>query len=251
MTDFSYQLYSSRNFPPLADTLRMLADLGYAQVEGYGALYADPSSLGVLEKGLADTGLAMPTGHVSLDMCRDDPKRVLEIAKALDMKGVIVPFIMPDQRPKDAAGWANFGADLAKIGKVYQDAGLFFGYHNHDFEMVPLAGGELPLDILLAADDSLMLEFDVAWSVRGNYDPLKVIARHGRRLKAAHVKDIAPAGQNAKEDGWADVGHGTMDWPALMNALRKVGCTYFVMEHDNPSDHRRFASRALAAAKAM
>lgn len=37
MTAFSYQLYSSRNFPPLAATLTMLADLGYAEVEGYGA----------------------------------------------------------------------------------------------------------------------------------------------------------------------------------------------------------------------
>ena len=63
MTDFSYQLYSSRNFPPLADTLKMLAEIGFAQVEGYGALYADASSLGILEKGLNDTGLAMPTGH--------------------------------------------------------------------------------------------------------------------------------------------------------------------------------------------
>ena len=34
MTDFSYQLYSSRNFPPLADTLRMVAEVGYTQVEG-------------------------------------------------------------------------------------------------------------------------------------------------------------------------------------------------------------------------
>ena len=31
MTDFSYQLYSSRNFPPLADTLKMLARLGYSR----------------------------------------------------------------------------------------------------------------------------------------------------------------------------------------------------------------------------
>ena len=42
MTDYSYQLYSSRNFGPLPDTLKMVADLGYTQVEGYGALLGDP-----------------------------------------------------------------------------------------------------------------------------------------------------------------------------------------------------------------
>ncbi len=39
MTDFSYQLYSSRNFGPLPETLKMLGNLGYTQVEGYGGLY--------------------------------------------------------------------------------------------------------------------------------------------------------------------------------------------------------------------
>ena len=37
MTNFSYQLYSSLNFPPLSETLKMLAGLGYNRVEGYGA----------------------------------------------------------------------------------------------------------------------------------------------------------------------------------------------------------------------
>ena len=35
----SYQLYSSRNFPPLADTLRMLRTAGYEAVEGFGGIY--------------------------------------------------------------------------------------------------------------------------------------------------------------------------------------------------------------------
>ena len=36
MTDFSYQLYSSRNFQPLEATLTMVAKAGYTAVEGYG-----------------------------------------------------------------------------------------------------------------------------------------------------------------------------------------------------------------------
>lgn len=37
---FSYQLYSSRNFPPMSRTFDLVARAGYAAVEGYGALYA-------------------------------------------------------------------------------------------------------------------------------------------------------------------------------------------------------------------
>jgi sugar phosphate isomerase/epimerase len=72
----------------------------------------------------------------------------------------------------------------------------------------------------------------------------------GSRITAAHVKDIAPAGENADEDGWADVGHGTMvDWPAIMaRPARRRHVKHFVMEHDNPKDHARFAKRAIASA---
>ncbi|MBI1217977.1 MAG: TIM barrel protein [Rhodobacteraceae bacterium] len=251
MTDFSYQLYSSRMFPPLTDTLHMLADLGYAQVEGYGALYADASSLGMLEAGLKDTGLTMPTGHFSFDMCKGEPDRVLEIARALGVKAVIVPYILPDQRPTDAAGWAAYAKGLAEVGKRYRDAGLRFGYHNHDFEFRPTADGALPIDLILAADDHIGLEFDVAWAVRAGADPMATIAKYGPRLMAAHLKDIAPQGECVDEDGWADLGYGTIGWATILPALRKAGCTWFVMEHDKPSDPHRFASRAIAAARKL
>jgi sugar phosphate isomerase/epimerase len=249
MTAICYQLYSSRNFGPLSDTLRMLADLGYEGVEGYGALYADDAAVERLSEALRDTGLAMPSGHFSLEMCRDRPGRVIEIAKALGAEAAFVPFLPPDQRPTDAGGWADFGRALAEAGRPLREAGLDFGYHNHDFELRPLADGQSPLDLILGADASLALEFDVAWAVRAGADPMETIRRHGGRIRAAHVKDIAPAGEAVDEDGWADPGHGTMDWPALAAALQDAGCPILVMEHDNPSDDRRFATRAIATAR--
>ena len=90
---------------------------------------------------------------------------------------------------------------------------------------------------------------DVAWVIRGKADPLKWIAAEKARITAAHVKDIAPAGGNANEDGWADVGHGTVDWKTLIAALRGNGVKHFVLEHDNPSDHARFAKNSIASVK--
>lgn len=248
MTEFSYQLYSSRNFGPLPETLKMVAQAGYAQVEGYGGLYANPGDLGKLKADLDANGLTMPTGHFGFDMVRDSPDRVLEIARALGLQGVFVPAIGKEERNKDAAGWAAFGRALAEAGKPIRDAGLTFGWHNHDFEFVDLGGADKPMDLILAGND-LAWEVDVAWVVRGNQDPDEWIARYADRIVAAHVKDIAPAGEKTDEDGWADVGDGTMDWPALMAALRATPCATFVMEHDNPSDDARFAARSIAAAR--
>ena len=54
-----------------------------------------------------------------------------------------------------------------------------------------------------------------------------------------------------ERDGWADPGAGVPHWTVYMTALRGAGADHFVMEHDNPSDDRRFAERSIAAAKAL
>lgn len=243
----SYQLYSSRNFPPLADTLTMLAGLGYQDVEGFGGLYADDAKLAEMAAGLKATGLKMPTAHFGIDMLEGDPARVLTIARTLGIKRIYCPHLMPDQRPTDGPGWRAFGARLEAAGRPFKAAGIGFGWHNHDFEFVATPDGAIPQAEILAGGPSLEWEMDVAWVIRGGADPVQWIRRYGPRITAAHVKDIAPAGENLDEDGWADVGHGTVDWASMMAALRAVGCQHFVMEHDNPSDHARFAKRSLLA----
>ena len=247
----SYQLYSSRNFPPLTQTLTMLAGLGYQGVEGYGALYADDALVADLIANLGASGLVMPTGHFGLAQLEAEPDKVIAIARALGLTHIYCPYVMPADRPTDAEGWRAFGARLQAAGAPYRAAGFGFGWHNHDFEMVPLADGQVPLDLIFEGGPDLQWEMDVAWVVRGGADPLVWIDKYRDRITAAHVKDIAPKGENAAEDGWADVGQGVVDWAGLMAALRTTPCTNFVMEHDNPSDHHRFASRSIAAAKGL
>jgi sugar phosphate isomerase/epimerase len=40
-----------------------------------------------------------------------------------------------------------------------------------------------------------------------------------------------------------------MDWTAIAAKLRSMGVARFVLEHDNPSDQIRFATRSIATAK--
>lgn len=246
---FSYQLYSSRNYPPLGNTLKMIAEAGYEGAEGFGGLYADEAGLAALAEGLRANRLKMRSGHFGLDQVEQTPDWAVKVAKTLGMETVIVPWIHPDLRPKDAGGWRALGARLQQAGAPIRAEGLNFGWHNHDFEFVKTPEGVIPQDALFEGGPDLKWEMDVAWVVRGGADPLAWIDAHKHRLVAAHVKDIAPKGENLAEDGWADVGHGTVDWKTIMAALRAAGVSNFVMEHDNPSDDARFARRALASVK--
>jgi len=249
MAQLSYQLYSSRKFGPLAQTLEMLGSLGYSNVEAYGSLLADDSTRALLGQGLRAHGLAMPSAHMGLADLEGDAAGIIAMAKELGINAVYCPHIMPDERPTDGAGWTAFGARLEKVGESLRAAGLDFGWHNHDFEFKALPDGSLPIEHLMAGGPNLSLELDVAWVARAGVDPLPWIAKYADRITAAHIKDIAKAGEKADEDGWADVGAGVMDWPALAKALAATSVRVLVMEHDNPSDDARFAAASITAAK--
>jgi sugar phosphate isomerase/epimerase len=244
--DIGFQLFSARNFP-LPDVLRKISALGYTHVEGYGSLYTDPKAL---KAQIDANGLTMPTAHVGLADLGDTSK-TLKLAETLGIKVVVCPWLSPEQRPTSADGWKRFGDKLQGIGKPYQDAGLGFGYHNHDFEFATY-DGRFAMDLLLEAAPAVSVEADVAWIVRGKADPAPWLEKNGSRIVAVHLKDIAPPGENVNEDGWADVGHGVVPWTTLFPLVgSKTQAKYFIAEHDNPSDVERFASRSIAAIRSF
>ncbi|MDN2580791.1 sugar phosphate isomerase/epimerase [Aquibium sp. ELW1220] len=244
--DWSFQLYSARNFQPWDRILKLLSDCGYRQVEGYGGVYSDPAGF---RSEMDRNGLSMPSGHFSIDALENDFDGVRRIADALGVRLLICPYLMPDARPTDAAGWRGFGERLAKVGERATRDGYGFAWHNHDFEFKALADGTTPQEHILTTAPAVGWEIDVAWVIRGGVDPLPWIERHGARIVAVHVKDIAKSGEGLDEDGWSDVGHGTVDWRGLMKALRaSTTAHYYVMEQDNPNDIDRFARRSIEAA---
>lgn len=248
MTAFSFQLYSARNYPPLGDTLALLARLGYQQVEGFGGVYGDPAEL---KAELDANGLTMPTGHFSIDQLRDRDGAV-ELARTLGIETIVCPFIPQERWKQSEADWVAFAHELEDFAAYYKAQGFGFAWHNHHFEFWPLESGRTPMEIILAEAPSVDWEIDVAWVVRGDEDPQRWIDEHADRIVAVHLKDIAAQGQAENEDGWADLGHGTIDWPALFDQVKtETQAKYFVMEHDNPNDIERFALRSLETAKAL
>lgn len=241
MPSISFQMFSTRNWP-VEETFAMLSELGIREVEGFGPLFEDPAATRAL---MDQYGLSMPTAHFGFDLVESDPAKVIDIANTLGAHTVIVPYLMPDDRPTDRAGWQAFAARLAEAGKPIVAAGLTYGWHNHDFEFLPTADGCLPIEEIAAASDDIMFELDLAWIHVAGQDPVDWLNRYKGRVVVAHVKDRAAAGDNADEDGWADLGHGVIDYSRIVPALKETGVTRWVLEHDNPSDQQRFASRSF------
>jgi sugar phosphate isomerase/epimerase len=186
------------------------------------------------------------SGHFTLDMAMNDFDRLVAIARRLGLDIVVAPYLAPDQRPADRAGWLELGQSLSELGRKLGGVGLRFAWHNHDFEFHALPDGSMPIEHILG--DTLLWEADLAWVARANADPFFWIDRYRGRMPLVHVKDIAGAGEKQNEDGWADVGAGVLPWSELWARCAAAGAEIMIAEHDNPSAFARFAR---ASAQAM
>jgi sugar phosphate isomerase/epimerase len=239
----SFQLYSARTLEPQEAQFAMLAGLGYKLVEPYGVLLNDPAGL---KDQMEKHGLSAPTAHVGLDRLRTDPLAAIGLCRKLGSRTIYVPAPPVGERDGGEAGWTALGRELDRIGKIVTSEGLKFGWHNHHWEFARAADGRRFIDILLEAAPDMLWQADPAWIVRGGADPVAELKRYAGRIESIHVKDLAPPGQCVDEDGWADPGHGVLDWSSLVPLLKKIGVIQFVVEHDKPSDVARFARRAFA-----
>jgi sugar phosphate isomerase/epimerase len=239
----SFQLYSARTLEPLQAQFELLAGLGYKQVEPYGGLFNDPQAL---KLQLEAHGMSAPSAHVGLDRLRADPVATVRLCRELGIRAVYAPAPPLGERDGGEAEWTALGQELDRIGKIVSAEGLTFGWHNHHWEFAKAADGRRFIDILLEQAPDIHWEADLAWIVRGGADPVAELRRYAGRIAAVHVKDIAAPGSCADEDGWADPGHGVLDWSTLVPLLKEIGVTLFVAEHDKPNDVARFARRAYA-----
>ena len=239
----SIQLYALRTMDSFDGMLDAVKAGGIAKVETIGSQLDNAV---VTRAARNARGLAATTGHVNMPALREKPGAPVLAPRPLGIDKVYMPAVPSEQRQMDAAGWTAMGKELAVLSNSLANEGIGLGYHNHHWEMDKKDGDLTALDLLFAAAEGSKLswEADVAWLVRGGADPKAVMTKYKHLISAAHVKDIAPAGQCLDEDGWADVGHGLMDWKDMWGFCRGVGARWMVLEHDKPSDAPRFARRS-------
>jgi len=244
------QLYSLRMLPDSLDqVLGYVAAAGYRGVETIGD---HGLSAGALQELLAKHELKAISSHVGLAVLEKDLDGVIAFNQAIGNQVITIPFLAPELRASDEAGWAALGERFGKLGKHIAEAGMRLLYHNHAFEMES-SNGKLMIEWMLDSTDPAYLQWepDLAWVVRGEADPVALLKKYTGRCPRVHVKDLSPAGTNEEEKGFADVGYGTLDWATLLPAARAAGAEWYIVEHDLPRDPLRTIGRSFDYLKGM
>jgi sugar phosphate isomerase/epimerase len=238
------QLYTVRDQlkTDAAGTLKAIAAIGYKEVELFGT---DFDKIAPLAK---DAGLTPVSTHIDGGLVLNDtPEDTLDktfdgIAKQ-GITYALMAYIMPNMRGTDAAAYKKLGDQMNRVAASAKKAGLSFGYHNHAFEFGKLADGTRPIDTILQSFDPALVRFevDVFWvSVTGN-DPVEFITKLGQRVMLVHLKDKAkdtPVQFNemVQKEAFAEVGSGSIDFPAVLKAAQAAGVEHYFVEQDQSPD---------------
>ena len=246
----SIQLYTLRALGDVDRELDTAQAAGFRHVETVGSHLDNAADVAAK---LKRRGLTASSSHVSLAALRERPEALIAACRTLGIAQLFMPSVPPAERDMSALGWTALGQELGALSEGFRSEGIALGYHNHNWELAPKEGAKTALDLLFgaAAGSPLTWQVDVAWLVRGGANPKTWIERYKDRVVSAHVKDIAPAGQALDEDGWADVGHGVLDWRDLWRCCRAAGARWMVVEHDKPADPARCARRSFAFLNAI
>lgn len=221
------QLYTVRNemAKDFDGSLRKIAGLGYKQVEFAGYYNRDPKQVRAL---LDSLGLEAPSAHVPLRDIRENLPRAIETAKTVGHRYLICPYLMENER-KTLDQYREYAALFNKAGEECSKAGIQFGYHNHDFEFMPIEG-KMPFELLLAETNRKLvkIELDLYWTVKAGQKPIEFMKKHPGRFVAFHVKDM-----DASERGFfTEVGRGVINFREIFQAGRKAGVELFIVEQD-------------------
>lgn len=236
------------------EVMKKLSEMGYHCVE-ISQIPMTEENVAGMKKACEDfdikiaalsTGVApMMPGMPGEYLCSDFNKIVAD-CKALNcdfLRIGMLPMTMMGSYEKSL----EFAKEADKYAEMLAEHGIKLYYHNHHVEFTRY-NGETLLEIIKNNTKHIGFELDVHWIHRGGMDPVTVIKSFAGRITLLHLKDyrigevkidmsegfdqakFMAAFSNIVE--FAEVGEGTLDMPAIIEAGLESGSEYFLIEQD-------------------
>jgi sugar phosphate isomerase/epimerase len=224
-------------------TVKKVAAMGYQVVEFFGPYYNWTTDQAKdMKKLLDDLGIKCHSTHNGTASFQTvNLQKTIDLNHAIGGKFVVLASSIQSKNPDD---WKKLALDtLAPALETLRAAGLRGGYHNHQYEFVPMNGGPRAMDILAAnTPKDFMLQFDVGTAVEMGADPVAWVNANPGRINSLHLKDWS------KEKGYRVLfGEGAVPWKPLLTAAEKTGGAEYLLIEQEGSDYSEFetAQRCL------
>ena len=237
--------------------LQRLADLDVNAVE-VSQIPMNEANTADLERGVRELGIEVGALSVALkpgptatgDNLEEHFDKIVADCHRLGTRYVRIG-MMPFTAMVSKAACEAWAAECEPAAQRLAAEGITLCYHNHHVDLAQF-DGERIFDIVRRVAPSLYFEVDLHWVQRGGMAPLDMLAAYSGVCKLIHVKDfrVVPVSQSTIDKmasgdfaggfseflnlaQFAEVGHGNMNWPALLPAAIDAGAEFFFIEQDD------------------
>ncbi len=233
---FGFQVWTIRekliaDFP---GTLKMMAGLGYKQVEMCSPLgYSDAGFAPLnkmsgteMKKIVEDAGLSCVSSHYGMGELRESLDNRIEWAQQLGMQQIVASsFWLAEDASID--DYRKAADELNEIAVKTKAAGIQMAFHNHHMEFEK-RGDDLIYEALLDQldPDLVKMQFQVAVIDIG-YKAADYFRKYPGRFISAHLADYS-----SEKEKQVPIGQGIVDWNDFFEAAKVGGVQNFFVEMD-------------------
>lgn len=254
------------------ETMSKLNELGYRSVE-ISQIPMTTENVEAFQKAKVDFDMEIAAMSAFVepvaegligDSLKNDFEKIVNDCKALDCNYLrigMIPLDLMGDKDKTMEFIQKAEAEAIKLAEY----GIDLYHHTHHVEFEKYEGKYL-LDIMKDNTEKLGFELDVHWIQRAGENPVEIIKKYKGRVALLHLKDYRIGRLSLSEEELADynkfmrkfvdviefaeVGEGSLDMKAIIEAGLESGAKYFIVEQDDtyglsPYDSLRISATNL------
>lgn len=226
------QLFTLRDYckhlSSFAETLKRVADMGYKTVQVSGTCTYEAQWLA---DELKKNDLRCVLTHTPMDKIRDNTAQVIAEHQTFGCKYVGIG-CAPNCFAKGEEDMKALCDTIDAAGKPLADSGMLLMYHNHACEFQRSIDGRKYYERLIEDYDPSVLGFtlDTFWVQYAGLTVTDLLRRMKGRVPCVHLKDLDV---HVNTPVTALVGHGNMDFDAILRACEDAGTIHLLVEQDD------------------
>lgn len=238
------------------ETFRKVHELGYHAIE-VSQIPMTKENVSEIKRATEDFGIEVASMTAGLkpmqpgqESLTTDFDKIVRDCHTLDCDLLRIG-MLPFEAMASLEKVIEFSHEVNAVAKKLQEEGIKLYYHNHHIEFTKYEG-EYLLDIIRRQAPLLGFELDVHWVHRGGLNPVEVIKRYKGKVELIHLKDyrVNRVPESALESlyagdikgfmqqftdiiEFAELGAGSLDFKAIIEASLDAGVRYLLVEQDD------------------
>ncbi len=183
-----------------------------------------------------NSGISVCSTQMKLKEIVRDPAWTVAMHKKLGCEFCVVSVVSILVLRKGESAIKTYAQSLNELGAQLKQEGITLLFHHHNFEFVPI-GNKTGFEILKQHlnPDLVGLVVDTYWLQRSGHNPEAFIEAHAGWVKGVHLRDFTLKGPVWNPGiGDAELGQGSLNFTAIIEACKNVGVNYMAIEQNTP-----------------